>query len=140
MRSAIKIVGGIFAVLILGPVTLFALYAGASEVSYYLVYAKRPILSAMSSAPGITSWVDDSRPAKEALLQRVPIGSRASRVTAAFLAEGFQCSGDGSSGRDVKCFTDVQHLFIRTFWSVRLNFDEASRLTDAKIGLRTLSF
>ena len=123
----------------LTAVALAALYVGASELMTHLYYAKRPILSAMHSARGLSSWTDDSQPSRAALLQKIPLGSNASNVTAALSAEGFACHSASSSGVDVVCSAEVPGSFgMRTFWSVRLNFDDASRLTDAKISLQTL--
>jgi hypothetical protein len=115
------------------------LYAGMSATLSYFYYEKRPILHAMRVAPGLASWVDDSEPAKEALFKRLPPGTNLSTAIAALVGEGFQC-GDTSSTRSMAiCGLDVQEGFVTTFWSIRLSFGDDGRLTDAKIGLRSLA-
>jgi hypothetical protein len=125
--------------LILGPVALVVLFIGFGEISFYAYYANKPILWALRSAPGLQSWVDNSGPAKQALLQKFPLGSDASQVITALSAEGFKCHSEGAGNFSVCYFEDSGSIGMRTRWGLRLRADGARRLTDVQIDLQTVS-
>ena len=101
---------------ILAPVALVVLFIGFSEIAFYAYYANMPILRALRAAPGLQSWVVDSGPAKQALLQKYPLGSDASQVIAALSAEGFECHSEGA-GNSVCSFEDSGSFGMRTRWA-----------------------
>jgi hypothetical protein len=138
MRVFLKIVVGVIAGLIAIPMIVIGLYLGGSELLTYIYYEQRPILKAMTFAPGLQFWVDDSQPAKHAFFQQVPLGTKAPIVAAALAAEGFECRRARSGPNGTLCFLEVRG-FVTTYWGVHLEFDDASQLRDAKINLQSLS-
>ena len=87
-----------------------------------------------------SSGATDSRPAREALLQILPLGTDREAAVSVLKKEGFDCRagtdipGDSRSGNDrVDCGAGAPAVVAYTNWIVHLEFDADRHLNDARV-------
>jgi hypothetical protein len=130
----VLIAGGIAAAVafvLVAPVGLWAWYKTAQVERFY---QDHPLLGAMRE--GQRGSVNDSGPARQALLQRVPLGTDKAVAVAVFSKEGFDCKAVAAA---VNCQIGAPAVMNDTTWIVSLLFRPDGRLGDARVATWAVS-
>jgi hypothetical protein len=121
-------------IVILGPpayVVAWFWWAGYSADQFYRA---RPVLQAMKRAHHEGS-TNNSSPAREMLLQRIPLGVTEADARAVLAGEGFGCAKHSTLQAVIDCQLLANAVLGYTHWIIDLQFDSAGRLIDAKVAI-----
>jgi hypothetical protein len=136
VKSLDKIAQRVCLALLLLPVAWVAFVVLSlfwADMAMERFYRGRPILQAMRMAQDDHASIE-SAVAAEALLQHIVLGADARTAISLLAGEGFGCTEQPPSlGRHMNCGLRVSDPFGYTNWTIDLQFDDAARLTGAKV-------
>ena len=140
MRRSVKYaVWALLAAMIIS-VGAFFLYAILRQAETATFYGARPVVNSLNGVhDGI--WTNDSYSARNALLERIPIGTELNSALPTLQSEGFECARPtAASDAQVDCQLLASASGGSTRWILNLRFDERDRLTAAKVAAWNISF
>jgi hypothetical protein len=142
VRKSIKIAIIVCLSIAAVPAALFAylwlwIWYKTAEVERF--YQEHRLLGQMHAVQASGSI--DSRPARKALLQMLPLGTDRETAVSVLQREGFGCHTTTSIPNDKKdrmdCGAGTPAVIAYTNWTVRLEFDADRELSDAHVATWT---